>query len=136
MSALLRFAPLLVALALLAGPVRADESGPPHDPRVAHKESDTNGDGQVDRAEFHQRMLEVFFHADRDKDGYMTREELERAVAFPDDFNDADRDGDGRYSFYEFVEVRFYDYDTVDTDDDGLLSVDEVVEVFERGGVR
>ena len=81
-------------------------------------------------------MVEIFFHGDGDKDGYMVWSELEAVVALPADFRDADRNGDGRYSLYEFIRVRFDDYDVVDTDQDGLLSLDEVVVVFERGGVR
>jgi Ca2+-binding EF-hand superfamily protein len=115
----------------------ADEAAVPrHDPRAAFAEADTNHDGKIDREEFQERMVEIFFFGDRDKDGYMTWEELVPVVAFPEDFRDADRNGDGRYSFYEFVRVRFDDYDVVDTDQDGLLSLDEIVAVFERGGVR
>jgi Ca2+-binding EF-hand superfamily protein len=106
------------------------------DPRVAFAETDTNGDGQIDRAEFHARMVEIFFHGDRDKNGYMTWAELEAVVALPNDFRGADRNGDGRYSLHEFIRVRFDDYDVVDTDEDGLLSLNEVVTIFERGGVR
>ena len=131
-----RIAPLLVAFIACIGFAALADDRPTHDPRSAHKEADTNGDGKVDRAEFHARMVEIFFHGDANKDGYMMPAELEKTVAFPDDFRDADRDGDGRYSLYEFIEVRFYDFRLVDTDHNGLLSVEEVVAVFERGGVR
>ncbi len=126
---------LIAAWVVAAGLVFADERRT-HDPRVAHQETDSNGDGQIDRAEFHARMVEIFFHGDANKDGYMVWAELAKAVALPEDFRDADRHGDGRYSLYEFIEVRFHDYGLVDTDHDGLLSVEEVVKVFERGGVR
>ena len=126
---------LVASFAIAASTALADE-GPTHDPRAAHKEADTNGDGHVDRAEFHARMVEIFFHGDSNKDGYMVWAELEAVVALPDDFRGADRNGDGRYSLHEFIRVRFDDYDVVDTDGDGLLSVKEVVNVFDRGGVR
>ena len=131
-----RIAPLLIAIISCIGFGALADDRPTHDPRVAHEETDTNGDGQVDRAEFNARMVEIFFHGDANKDGYMTPAELEKTVPFPDDFRDADRNGDGRYSLYEFIEVRFYDFRLVDTNDDGLLSVEEVVVIFERGGVR
>ncbi len=131
-----RIAPLLVAFIACIGFAALADDRPTHDPRSAHKEADTNGDGKVDRAEFHARMVEIFFHGDANKDGYMMPAELEAVVALPDDFRGADRNGDGRYSLHEFIRVRFDDYDVVDTDGDGLLSVKEVVDVFERGGVR
>ena len=126
---LLRLLPALVALA--AGPTFGEEAAQGHDPRAAFAESDENRDGRVDREEFHHRVVEIFFHGDRDKDGYMTPAELETAVVFPDDFRDADRDADGRISLYEFVRVRFATFDEVDGDQDGLLSVEEVVVAFE-----
>jgi Ca2+-binding EF-hand superfamily protein len=134
-----RFASITAVCALLglASAAAGDEAkAPAYDPRKAHAEADANGDGGVDRAEFHSRIVEVFFFADSDRNGFMTRAELEKSVAFPDDFRDADSDGDGRISLYEFVRVRFADFDTVDSNRDGLLSVDEVVVVYERGGVR
>jgi Ca2+-binding EF-hand superfamily protein len=130
---------LLLCVVLAAAPAATsakEAGGVPHDPRAAFAETDTNHDGKIDREEFHQRMVEVFFFGDRDKDGFMTWEELTPVVAFPEDFRGADRNGDGRYSLYEFIKVRFDDYDVVDTDQDGLLSLEEIVAVFERGGVR
>jgi Ca2+-binding EF-hand superfamily protein len=126
--------PLLPALlALAAAPALAKDPAPAssHDPRAAFAETDENHDGRIDREEFHHRMVEIFFHGDRDKDGYMTTEELKAAVVFPEDFADSDRDGDGRIALYEFVAVRFKTFDEVDTNQDGLLSEDEVVAAFE-----
>lgn len=135
----MRFATILVPCVLLAlaSAAAGDETkAPPYDPRKAHAEADANGDGALDRAEFHSRMVEVFFFADSDRDGYMTWVEVEKSVAFPDDLRGADTNGDERISLHEFVRVRFADFDTIDSNHDGLLSVDEVVVVYERGGVR
>jgi Ca2+-binding EF-hand superfamily protein len=128
-----RIVRLLVALLVLAAPAAfaKEEAAKAHDPRAAFAETDENGDGRVDREEFHHRMVEIFFHGDRDKDGYMTSEELAGAVEFPKDFEDADRDGDARISLYEFIQVRFATFDEVDANRDGVLSVDEVVNAFE-----
>ena len=124
-----RFVPVLLALA--ASPVLGDEASKSQDPRAAFAETDANRDGRVDREEFHHRVVEIFFHGDRDKDGYLTPAELQIAVVFPEDFADADRDSDGRIALYEFVQVRFATFDEVDADHDGVLSVEEVVEAFE-----
>jgi hypothetical protein len=122
---------LTALLALAALPAFAEEAAKSHDPRAAFSETDENGDGRVDREEFHHRMVEIFFHGDRDKDGHMTPEELAGAVEFPKDFDGADRNADGRISLYEFIQVRFATFDEVDTDRDGLLSVEEVIGAFE-----
>ena len=122
---------LVIALALAASAAFAKEEGRGQDPRAAFAETDQNADGRVDRAEFHHRMVEIFFHGDSDKDGYMTGEELAGAVEFPKDFEEADRDGDDRISLYEFIQVRFATFDEVDTNTDGTLSVEEVVEAFD-----
>jgi len=125
---------LTLALVLSAGSSSADDPKPKssHDPRAAHAAADLNDDGQIDRREFHLRMVEVFFHADTDKDGFMEVEELNRATVIEEDFNAADNDDDGKISLYEFIEFRFYLFEEVDTDSDGRLSVEEVVVVFER----
>jgi Ca2+-binding EF-hand superfamily protein len=134
----MRGAIVLVWLLLVSGAAWAaeGEATPRHDPRSAFAETDANHDGKIDRQEFHERMVEIFFHGDRDKNGFMTWQELEAVVVFPEDFRGADRDGDERISLYEFIRVRFEDFDPVDGDDDGLLSLEEIVAVFERGGVR
>lgn len=133
----MRTTALLVSLALVAlgGPAAAQKA-PSYDPQVAFAQTDRNGDGRIDRAEFHGRMVEIFFHADRDKDGLLTMEEIEAGILFPGDLSEADTDGDGLVSLHEFVRVRFQDYYQVDTDGDGLLSLEEVTAVFESGGVR
>jgi Ca2+-binding EF-hand superfamily protein len=127
-----RISRLFVALlALAVAPAFAEEAAKAHDPRAAFAETDENADGRVDREEFHHRIVEIFFHGDRDKDGYMTTEELVATVEFPKDFEDADRDGDARISLYEFIQVRFATFDEVDANHDGVLSVDEVVEAYD-----
>src|SRR5688572_5024715 len=101
-----------------------------HDPRAAFKETDTNGDGVIDHEEFQIRMVEIFYAADVDKDGYLDPKEL-KALAFPEDFTEDDRDRNGRVSMHEFLRVRFAEFATTDTDGDGFLSVDEVVTAWE-----
>jgi Ca2+-binding EF-hand superfamily protein len=124
---------LAVACALCAGPAaHAAENAPVHDPKVAFAESDENGDGRIDRAEFVARLVEIFFHGDRDKDGLLTFAELEPVVAFPEDFRNADASGDGKISMPEFLKARAGTFDAADADGDGLLALEEVTGAYER----
>ena len=111
---------------------RAAEDAPVHDPKIAFTESDENGDGRIDRAEFVARLVEIFFHGDRDKDGLLTFAEMEQVVAFPEDFRNADASGDGKISMPEFLKARAGTFDAADADGDGLLSLEEVAAAYER----
>lgn len=102
----------------------------PHDPAAAHEQADTNRDGYVDIEEFHHRITEVYFHGDRDKDGYMTVGEINRIVVFQEDWTEVDANADGRISLHEFVRDRIVDFQAVDGDADGLLSKNEVIEAY------
>ncbi|HSF02761.1 MAG TPA: hypothetical protein VLA62_07120 [Solirubrobacterales bacterium] len=124
---------LAIASALAAVPAaRAAEDAPAHDPKVAFSETDENQDARIDRAEFVARLVEIFFHGDRDKDGLLTLAEMEQVVAFPEDFRDADASGDGKISMPEFLRARAGTFDAADADGDGLLSLEEVVGAYER----
>lgn len=101
-----------------------------HDPRKAHSEADANRDGFVDMEEFHHRITEVYYHGDRDKDGYMTVTEINQVVVFQEAWTDVDTNEDGRISLHEFVRDRIIDFQIVDANQDGLLSGDEVVEAY------
>ena len=57
----------------VARPAPAVESPSARRKRTALK---ARVDGFVDRREFHSRMVEIFYLADTDKDGYLTRVEL------------------------------------------------------------
>jgi Ca2+-binding EF-hand superfamily protein len=126
---------VLAGLLVFGATARADAKDVQYDPKEAFEQADINDDGYVDRREFHVRIVEIFFHADGDKDGYMAWEELRGAVAFPDDFKDADTDGDGRIALHEFIQVRFRHYPMADANGDGRLSLEEVVAISEAGGV-
>ena len=45
---------------------------PVTDPRSAFEATDKNRDGEIDHAEFQNRITEVFYFADQDKDGFTT----------------------------------------------------------------
>ena len=52
------------------------------------------------------RAMNAMLRADTDKDGYLSREELERYdIALARRFREVDADGDGRLTFYEFEKL-------------------------------
>ena len=106
-----------------------------YDPRAAFAEADQNHDGAIDHEEFHERIVEVFFSADRNKDGYLDVTEM-KVLLFPDAFTVDDKDADGRVSMREFLRVRFQDFIKSDRNDDGVLSVEEVTAAFEGRRAR
>jgi Ca2+-binding EF-hand superfamily protein len=126
---------LIVALTILlvGGPTRAGDR-PPNvnaaDARAAFEQSDTNHDGAIDHEEYQERITEVFFFADKNKDGWLEPDELD-VLVFADDFKADDKDKDGRVSLREFMRVRFRDFTKADTNDDGVLELDEVVATYD-----
>jgi hypothetical protein len=108
-----------------------DEIPPPHDPRAAHAATDLNHNGEINREEFEQRMIHVFYFADVDKDGFVTFGQL---MVFDEAllFETADADRDSRLSLSEFQVVRFENFREADTDGSDSLSVEEVVEAFNK----
>lgn len=117
---------------LCAGGVAAQQGTPPaSDPRAAFAQTDKNGDGAIDHAEFQERITEVFYFADKDKDGLVQKGELQ---VFDEEtlFAEADKNGDGKLSVKEFVAARFETFEEADTDQSGTLSIEEVVAEFER----
>jgi hypothetical protein len=122
---------ILAAGLVVAGSMAlAADAKPKHDPRAAFSETDTNRDGGVDHEEYHIRIVEVFYFADTNKDGFLDATELKQ-LAFPEDFTAHDKDANGRVSLREFLRIRFADFPTTDRDGDGTLSVDEIVAVWE-----
>ncbi len=122
----------ILTLALLApGFARADEIPPTNDPRAAHAATDRNHDGELDREEFHQRMVQNFYFADTDRDGFVSQGQLK---AFDEDelFRADDLDGDSKISLKEFLDARFDNFRDADTNSDGTLSVQEVVDAFNK----
>jgi Ca2+-binding EF-hand superfamily protein len=100
----------------------------PLDRRAVIQSADTNGDGRIDRVEFHQRMTEAFFFIDTNKDGFLTTDEFLAAIqgVDPQKIKAADRNGDGKIDIYEFHQALSRDFDTADTNGDGVLDAQEV----------
>jgi Ca2+-binding EF-hand superfamily protein len=136
MRAILRRIGLAIplALALCAWPAGAQSPSAPVDTerlRQWFQSVDRNGDGRIDRGEFHEWAVERFFFLDKTRKGYLTLEDLEGRVG-PEAFKVANRKGDGRLSLQEFVNSVFKDFEAADADKDGTLTFEEVVEYVRR----
>ncbi len=119
-----------LGLLLLDGSALA-QTRPPLDAKAWVKEHDRNGDGKIDREEFHQAVVEAFFFRDKDKNGYLVITELSEAT--PETLKSVAHRADGRISLQEFVNALFKDFEAADTDHDGLLTAEEI-EIYMRSG--
>jgi Ca2+-binding EF-hand superfamily protein len=118
-------APLTLAATLVtAGSAAWAQLPSPQDLRQQFPEADRNGDGKIDREEFHLRSVEVFYVLDKDRKGYLVLVDLRGLT--PEDFKAADRKGDGKLTLDEFLNARFRQFDLADTDGDGVLTLQEV----------
>jgi Ca2+-binding EF-hand superfamily protein len=120
----------VLALLLLDGPVMA-QPRPAPDAKAWVKDYDKNGDGRLDREEFHQAAVEMFFFRDKDRNGYLVIGEL--TDPSPEILKTVARKTGGRISLQEFVNALFKDFEAADTDHDGLLTVEEI-DIYMRSG--
>jgi Ca2+-binding EF-hand superfamily protein len=118
---------LIIALFVISAVPALGAGAPKLDPTAAMGLADRNGDRKIDREEYNQRMTEVFYFADVDKDGNLTFGEL--AAAEPVDlqaFQNADTDGNGKLTLGEFLYAVHIDFYTADTNKDGFIDMQEL----------
>jgi Ca2+-binding EF-hand superfamily protein len=116
------------ALALASSAAWAKEpSLASDDARTAHAETDENHDGNIDREEFHHRQVDVFYHADTDKDGSLSEAEFAKLDS-KTPFTVLDKNADGKLSMNEFTDYRSDQFEDADTNGDGVLSLQEVLD--------
>jgi len=123
----------LVAFSLLvlgAPTARADEA-PPYDVKAAFDQTDQNHDGAIEIDEYYDRLVDIFFLGDVDKDGFLTEDEFVKVVVIKEDFAQVDKSGEGKLSRREFVSARLPNFIAIDTDKDGSLSLVEVTAALE-----
>ena len=107
------------------------QAPPPPDAKTWVQKHDKNGDGKIDREEFHQAVIEAFFLRDNNKDGYLSIEEL--TVMTPEARTLLRNKPDGKISLPEFLNAMHKDFTAADTNDDGLLTAEEI-EIYMRKG--
>jgi Ca2+-binding EF-hand superfamily protein len=89
--------------------------------------TDKNGDERIDREEYHQRLTEVFFFVDTDKDGNLIIAEIQVIEEVDlQRFKAVDRDGSQNLSIYEYHYALHKDFEAADKDEDGTLDMEEL----------
>ena len=117
---------LTAALAgVLAGGVAEAQMTPRPDWKERFRAHDLNGDGRLDRAEFQEWMVDVFFERDQGRKGYLTVEDVRGAMT-PEVFKALNRKGDGKLGLPEFLNALFQDFQAMDTGSDGSITVEEI----------
>ena len=113
----------------------AAHAGPPagYDVSAAFAEADVNKDGAVEINEYYDRLVEIYFHADTDKNGTLSKEEFTKAVVIEEDFTQVDSDANGAIDRREFVRSRLPLFTSSDTNHDGGLTLDEVKAALAKG---
>ena len=115
---------LAAAVATATGVAWAQQLPSRQELRQQFLETDRNGDGKIDREEFHRRTVEAFYFLDKDRKGYLVFVDLRGLSS--ENFKAADRQGDGKLSLDEFVNARFRQFDLADTSGDGVLTIEEI----------
>jgi len=121
-----------VALALLAGLAQAQTTPPPN-LRERFNQADKNHDGKLDREEYYQLVVEIFYLRDKNKDGYLVIEELQGVVS-PEAFKAINSKADGKITLQEWTNALFIDFDRMDINRDGALTYEEVEAYIRSSG--
>jgi Ca2+-binding EF-hand superfamily protein len=124
MRAMFRYLGAVLGLSLLPCGTAMAQTVPPANLNEWFQLHDKNGDGKLDRGEFQEAVVEGFYFRDKDKNGYLTIEELQQAP--PGAVKAASRTRDNRLTLDEYVNALFKDFAAADTDGDGTLTVEEI----------
>jgi Ca2+-binding EF-hand superfamily protein len=95
--------------------------------------TDLNGDGRIDIEEYRNRVTDVYFFLDNDKDGVLTVVEIQKSMPNIDPavIDKADVNGDANITIYEFRYVLYKDFDAQDKNQDGSLDKQEMKDMME-----
>ena len=125
MRALLCGLVLTAILASALGGLAQAQMNPRPDWKDEFHAHDLNGDGRLDRAEFQEWMVDVFFERDQGKKGYLSIDDVRGAMT-PEVFKAMNRNGNGKLSLPEFLNALFQDFQAIDSDRDGSITVEQV----------
>jgi len=96
--------------------------------------SDLNGDDRINIEEYRNRITDVYFFLDANKDGKLTVVEIQKSIPNldPDVIDNADVNDDTIITIYEFRYVLYKDFDAMDQNQDGNLDKQEMKTMMEE----
>jgi hypothetical protein len=115
---------LAVIFGCLAGPGLAQIPVNP-DWKESFRAHDKNGDAKIDRAEFQEWMVDVFFHMDKNHKGYLVFEDVQDVMSAKT-FKAYDKNGDGKIMLQDFLNSVFKDFEGADVNKNGALTMEEI----------
>jgi Ca2+-binding EF-hand superfamily protein len=121
----------LVLGGVLAGGLVRAQMTPNADWKERFRAHDRNGDGRIDRAEFQEWMVDVFFQRDQGKKGYLTMEDVRGAMT-PEVFRAMSQKGDGKLWLPEFLHALFQDFQAIDAGREGSITIVEIEAYIRR----
>jgi Ca2+-binding EF-hand superfamily protein len=86
---------------------------------------DANRDGRIDRAEFQEWMVDVFFQRDQGRKGYLTLDDVLGSMT-PEVFRAMSQRGDGKLWLPEFLNALFEDFRAIDTERVGSITAEQI----------
>ncbi len=121
------FIEILVVAVVLACLVGSGVAQAPEKPdwREGFRTHDKNNDGKIDRAEFQDWMVDVFFHKDINHKGYLVFEDVSDVISL-ETFKSRDRNGDGKITIEEFLNTTFQDFALADVNQNGAVTIEEL----------
>ncbi|HSB70972.1 MAG TPA: EF-hand domain-containing protein [Candidatus Methylomirabilis sp.] len=125
---------LMIAAALLvfAGPTNAQAPARP-DWRESFRLHDRNGDGRIDRGEFHDWMVDAFYFRDSNHKGYLVQSDLQ-GTRLPELFKAMNRKGDGKLTLQELLNALFQDFAAIDVNGTGDITIEEIEAYIRQSG--
>jgi Ca2+-binding EF-hand superfamily protein len=110
---------------LLAGSLALAQTTLRPDWKERFRAHDANGDGRIDRAEFQEWMVDVFFQRDQGRKGYLTLDDV-RGSMTPEVFKAMSQRGDSKLWLPEFLNALFEDFRAIDTEHVGSITIEQI----------
>ena len=88
---------------------------------------DMDGDQKITDVEFANRKVDGFMVHDRNKDTYLTQDEV---LMTPEEFGKLDRNGDGKVSGGELIDSRYGQFEPYDANGNREIDLEEFTRVL------